>query len=185
MLQHDSKVVSLQRLNYYTNLTHVNHVFPHIQYKPQYKDVFKVCRRLQTFCMTSTLNKLKFSVIWQISTFTNATNKFWSSVMTGLADVDGFKLFVQVCVWLRFPSLNFRRWFCFSSNYQICLVIDVDKIVTKNHKWFLSYVHTWRLRQGLTLCHRESPQPMQSPRQQLSYIIHRLRWFSDLIYIPN
>ena len=25
--------------------------------------------------------------------------------MTSLADVDGFKLFVQVCVWPRFPPL--------------------------------------------------------------------------------
>ena len=25
--------------------------------------------------------------------------------MTGLADVDGFQLFIQVCVWPRFPLL--------------------------------------------------------------------------------
>ena len=31
--------------------------------------------------------------------FTNATNKFWSLVMTALADVDGFKICIQVCMW--------------------------------------------------------------------------------------
>ena len=31
--------------------------------------------------------------------FTNATNTFWNLIMTGLADVDGFKICVQVCVW--------------------------------------------------------------------------------------
>ena len=25
--------------------------------------------------------------------------------MTGLADIDGFKIFIQVCVWLGFPPL--------------------------------------------------------------------------------
>ena len=29
---------------------------------------------------------------------TNVTNKFWRLVMAGLADVDGFKIFVQVCM---------------------------------------------------------------------------------------
>ena len=40
--------------------------------------------------------------------FTNATNKFWSLVMTGLADVDGFKICMQVCVcvWLGFQPLK-------------------------------------------------------------------------------
>ena len=52
-----------------------------------------------------TVNKLNVSVIWKISLFTNATNKFWSLVMTGLADVKGFKLFTQVSVWLRIPPL--------------------------------------------------------------------------------
>ena len=37
--------------------------------------------------------------------FTNATDKFSSLVMTGLADVDGFKIFIQVSMWLRFPPL--------------------------------------------------------------------------------
>ena len=37
--------------------------------------------------------------------FTNATNKLWSLLMNGLADVDGFKLCIQVCVWLGFPAL--------------------------------------------------------------------------------
>ena len=30
--------------------------------------------------------------------FTNATNKFWSLVINGLGDVDGFKICIQVCV---------------------------------------------------------------------------------------
>ena len=51
------------------------------------------------------MNKLNFSVIWKISIFTNATNKFWSLVMNGLADVDGFKISIQVCVWPRFLPL--------------------------------------------------------------------------------
>ena len=34
--------------------------------------------------------------------FTNMTNKFWSLVTTGLADVDGFQICIQVCVWLDF-----------------------------------------------------------------------------------
>ena len=37
--------------------------------------------------------------------FPSATNKFLSLVMNGLADVDGFKLCIQVCVWLGFPPL--------------------------------------------------------------------------------
>ena len=54
------------------------------------------------------MNKLNFSVIWKISIFTNATNKFWSLVMTGLADVDGFKISIQVCMWPGFPPL--MKW---------------------------------------------------------------------------
>ena len=38
--------------------------------------------------------------------FTSATNTFWSLVMTGLADVDGFRICIQVCVWLGFPTLT-------------------------------------------------------------------------------
>ena len=38
--------------------------------------------------------------------FINATNKFWSLVMTGLADVDGFKICIEVCVWLGFQPLT-------------------------------------------------------------------------------
>ena len=49
------------------------------------------------------MNKLNCSIILKISMFTNATNKFWSLVMNGLADVDGFKICIQVCVWPRFP----------------------------------------------------------------------------------
>ena len=37
--------------------------------------------------------------------FNNATNKFESLVMIGLADVDGFKICIQVFVWLGFPTL--------------------------------------------------------------------------------
>ena len=51
------------------------------------------------------MNKLNFSVIRKITMFTNATNKFWNLVMTGLADADGFKIYSQVCVWLGFPPL--------------------------------------------------------------------------------
>ena len=36
--------------------------------------------------------------------FTNATDKFGSLVMTSLADVDGFKLFIEVFMWLDFPA---------------------------------------------------------------------------------
>ena len=32
--------------------------------------------------------------------FTNATKKFWSLVITDLADIDGFKICIQVGVWL-------------------------------------------------------------------------------------
>ena len=38
--------------------------------------------------------------------FTNATNNFWSLVMAGLADVDGLKIYIQVCVWLGFQPLK-------------------------------------------------------------------------------
>ena len=41
-------------------------------------------------CADFQVNKLNFSVTWKISMFTNAKNKFWSLVMNGLADVDGF-----------------------------------------------------------------------------------------------
>ena len=42
--------------------------------------------------------------------FTNATNKFLSLVMNGLADGDGFKICIQVCVWLGFPPLLIHIW---------------------------------------------------------------------------
>ena len=38
--------------------------------------------------------------------FTNATNKFWGLVINSSADVDGFKICIQVCVWLGFPPLE-------------------------------------------------------------------------------
>ena len=38
--------------------------------------------------------------------FTNATNKFRSLVMNSLADVGGFKICIQTCVWLGFPALS-------------------------------------------------------------------------------
>ena len=46
--------------------------------------------------------------------FTNATNKFWSLVMTGLADVNGFgfKICIQVCMWLGFRSLSLHKIKC-------------------------------------------------------------------------
>ena len=52
--------------------------------------------------------------------FTNETNKFWSLVMTGLADVDGYKICIKVCVWLGFPPLNIYvfRWII---NYSIVI----------------------------------------------------------------
>ena len=37
--------------------------------------------------------------------FANATNKLWTLVMTDLADVEGFKIGIQICVWLAFPTL--------------------------------------------------------------------------------
>ena len=37
--------------------------------------------------------------------FYNVTNKFWSLFMIGLADADGFKIYIQVCMWLDFPPL--------------------------------------------------------------------------------
>ena len=40
--------------------------------------------------------------------FTNATNKFWSLVLMGLTDVDGFKICIQVCLWLGFPPLCYK-----------------------------------------------------------------------------
>ena len=54
-----------------------------------------------------TMNKLNFSVIWKISMFINAINKFWSLVMNGLADIDGFKICIQAWVWLGFPPQGF------------------------------------------------------------------------------
>ena len=40
---------------------------------------------------------------------TNATNKFKSLVITGLADVDGFKFFIQDCVWPGSRPMNFGK----------------------------------------------------------------------------
>ena len=37
--------------------------------------------------------------------FINARIKVESLVMNGLADVDGFKICIQVCLWLGFPHL--------------------------------------------------------------------------------
>ena len=73
------------------------------------------CIHLQTFCMSaytkicsqycnrnytkkSAVNKLNLSVIWNISMITNAPSKFWSLVITGLADIDGFIIFIQECI---------------------------------------------------------------------------------------
>ena len=47
----------------------------------------------------STVNKLNFSLTRKISMFTKETIKFWSLVKTGLADVDGFGICIQVYVW--------------------------------------------------------------------------------------
>ena len=41
--------------------------------------------------------------------FTNATNEYGSLVMTGLADVDGFKIYMQMCMWLGFRPLIILR----------------------------------------------------------------------------
>ena len=35
-------------------------------------------------------------------------NKFWSLVMNDLADGNGFKIRIQVCMWLGFPPLNIK-----------------------------------------------------------------------------
>ena len=52
------------------------------------------------------MNKLNFSVIWKIYMFTNATNKFLSLVMTGLADVDGFEICIHDCILPGFGPLT-------------------------------------------------------------------------------
>ena len=51
------------------------------------------------------VNKLNFSGMWKISMFTNSTNKFEVKSWIVLADVDGFKICIQVCVWLGFRLL--------------------------------------------------------------------------------
>ena len=62
------------------------------------------------------MNKLKFSVIWKISLFTNATNKFWSLVVNGSVDVGEFKIFIQVIVWLGFrPFFYWVKSICYAS----------------------------------------------------------------------
>ena len=55
--------------------------------------------------------------------FTDATNKF--EVMNGLADIDGFKICIQVCVWLGFPSLTLEIWNLSERIYESCLYIIV------------------------------------------------------------
>ena len=52
------------------------------------------------------MNKLNFSIIWKIYMFTNATNKFWSLIMIGLADADGFEICIQDCILPGFRPLN-------------------------------------------------------------------------------
>ena len=69
------------------------------------------------------MNKLNFCVIRKISIFTNVTKKSSSLIITGLADVDGFLLFIQVCLWPRFPPL----------------VLQANaKLVQKGQRWTLN-----------------------------------------------
>ena len=92
------------------------------------------------------MNKLNFSVIWKIYLliFTNATNKFWSLVMTSLADVDGFKnfhpsvrvarlpipdipLLTEIVIQMPFICHNIKTylhiWFTETSNYLQWLIM--------------------------------------------------------------
>ena len=55
-----------------------------------------------------------------MSMFTNATNKFWCLVMTGLADVDGFIICIQACMWLGFPPLNYSVEL-FDNKVRVCV----------------------------------------------------------------
>ena len=82
------------------------------------------------------MNKINFSVIWKISILTNATNKFWSLVMNGLADVDGCKICIQMCVWLRFPPLTPRKernFIIAIIRIELCLVLLTELVAEGVH----------------------------------------------------
>ena len=68
-------------------------------------DIPHVCIEKSVF----TRLQQKLHLLVNISMFTNATNNFWSYVMNGLADVYGFKICIQVCVWLDFHPWNSTR----------------------------------------------------------------------------
>ena len=69
----------------------------------------------------------------------NATNKCWSLVMTGLADVDGFKICIQVCVWMGFPPLIYYIWKAYTWSHQyVTTFLKIDILV---HKFKVSKVH--------------------------------------------
>ena len=59
--------------------------------------------------------------------FPSATNKFLSLVMNGLADVDGFKLCIQVCVWLGFPPLIKVETLIYGHSTPLLGVINLDE----------------------------------------------------------
>ena len=75
------------------------------------------------------MNKLNFSVIWKIFIFIDVTNKLWSLVMTCLAYVDGFKFFIQVCMWLRFPPLRI------TPKNDTCQPGDFFQLLPENEIW--------------------------------------------------
>ena len=76
----------------------------------------KMCSQ---YCDRNYTESLNLSVIWKISMITDAPNKFWSSVKSGLADVCGFLIFIEVCVQPRswplrsktsYTRLKYLKW---------------------------------------------------------------------------
>ena len=97
-----------------------------------YKNVLTMFQQRLHFLVNS-VYKLNFSVILKVSKFTNATNKFWSLVMNCLADVCGFKICIQVCVRLGFPSPDegHDTMLLFTDCYSKCRLV----VLSSNNQW--------------------------------------------------
>ena len=77
--------------------------------------------------------------------FINATNKSLSLVMTDLADVDGLKICIQVCVWLGFrmdgyeDEINLRSTMTLTVAFKSKLKPQ-EKGTTPNHSFYCNYL---------------------------------------------
>ena len=63
--------------------------------------------------------------------------------MSGLADIDGFKMCMQVCVWLGFPPLKLYEILLFLKTYP---ELPVTTVLTQTHGFCIEPVLRTQLR---------------------------------------